>query len=63
MSIDATNLTYAADDVDKWKNGANPVKVNTALDQITNSVIWVVTEVKTANYTAKDREIVRIDPS
>lgn len=63
MSIDATNATYAADDPSKWKNGVNPMKVDTALNQLADSVKWTVTDIITSDYTASDHEIVRIDPS
>lgn len=63
MSIDASNTTIAVDNVSKWQAGVNPVKVDTAINQIAKNTVWVVTGVKTSDYTASNMEIVRIDPS
>ena len=38
MTIDATNLTFAADKPSRWQGGGNPGKVDTALNQIASKL-------------------------
>ena len=61
--IDAAKIAYSAKDLSTWLEGAGPGDTDDAFDQLAKRVTWIVTAVKTANHTAKDRELVRVDPS
>lgn len=61
--IDATKISFSPIDLARWLEGAGPGDMNDALDQLADRLTWIVTAIKTANYTAQDRELVRVDPS
>jgi len=61
--IDAAKIAYSAKDLSKWLEGANPGDTDDVFNQIGIRLTWDVTGIKTASYTALDREIVRVDPS
>ena len=61
--IDASKISYSTKDLSKWLEGANPGDTDDALNQIADRLTWIVTGIKTAAYTASDRELVRVDPS
>ncbi len=60
---DASRITYAGNDHSKWDEGANPGDVDDGINQLARRMTWIVTGIKTAAYTASDRELVRVDPS
>lgn len=62
VDMDASQTSFAAGKPSDW-NGSDEGDVDDALDQLAKRLKWIVTGVKTANYTANDREIVRVDPS
>ena len=61
--IDASKISFSPIDLAKWLEGAGPGDTNDAFDQLATRVTWTVTAIKTAAYTANDRELVRVDPS
>lgn len=61
-STRAINIIYEAGAVEDWDGGASPAKIADALNQLADRR-WPVTSIKTSDYTASNREIVRVDPS
>ncbi len=65
VPVDASQVSFAAEDVTDWQGDVDPGDVDDALDQLAaeKAIGLTQTAIKTSNYTANDRELVRVDPS
>ena len=61
MPTDAKQIPHGVDDPVKWDDPTQ--NAGGQLDELASRLKWTVTAIKTANYTASDRELVRVDPS
>ena len=62
VPVDSSQVTFGAEKPADW-DLSDEGDVDDALDQVARRLTWTITAVKTANYTANDRELVRVDPS